>query len=115
MCILIFLCNIRLKYFSLEGELNEIWSQMCTDLHIKYGFFLSNINEIWIFLTDFRKSNQKLNFMEIRSVVAELLQGGQTDGQVDRDNELMVSFLQLCESDWKKKIPFLKVQFSETH
>ena len=40
-------------------------------LHVKYPFFLSDINETWIFLTGFRKNTQISNNMKIHSVGAE--------------------------------------------
>jgi len=55
--------------------------ETCVDLHVKYLVFLSNFNQIWIFLTDFHESvNIKFH---------ENLSGGsrafymRTDGQVD--------------------------------
>ena len=40
---------------SFREELSEMWSKMCTGLHVMYPFFLSDFNGTWIFSVDFRK------------------------------------------------------------
>ena len=50
-----FLYNFRLKHFSFQEEMSKIGSKMHVGLHVKYPSFLSDLNETWIFLTDFRK------------------------------------------------------------
>ena len=42
-----------------------MWSKMYIGLHVKYTLFLSDFNETWIFLLDFRNI---LNFMKILTV-----------------------------------------------
>ena len=54
-------------------------------LHIKYLLILSDINETWIFSTDFSKNPQISNFMNIRPVGAELFHA---DGRTDRHHEV---------------------------
>jgi len=49
-----FLHNFCLKHFSLQEELNEILLKMYIGLHVKYRLLLLDLNEIWIFWTDFR-------------------------------------------------------------
>jgi len=44
-----------LKHFSFYEELSKLWSKMCIGLYVKYPLFMSDINEIWILATDFRK------------------------------------------------------------
>jgi hypothetical protein len=50
-----FLYNFCLKYLSFSEELSEIWSKMYIARHINYPLFLSDFNENWIFVTNFRK------------------------------------------------------------
>ena len=53
---------------------------MCIGTHVKYPLFLSEFNDTWIFLESFSKNAQKVNFMKIRPVVAELFRADrQTD------------------------------------
>jgi len=57
---------------------------MYVSLRVKCPLFLSDINEIWIFSTDFHKNIQILDSVQIRSVGAELFQkDGRTDCQID--------------------------------
>jgi hypothetical protein len=65
---------------------------MYIGLHVKYPLFLSDFNETWILLTDFRKNPQISYFMNIRPVGAELFH---TDGQTD--DEANSRFSQFCE------------------
>jgi hypothetical protein len=51
---------------------------MCKRLQVKYTLFLSDVNETWIFSTDFRKKTQILSFIKIRPVRAM-----RTDGHTD--------------------------------
>ena len=60
---------------------------MYIGLHIKYLLFLSDLNETWIFLTDFKKI-LKYHVMEIHPVGAETFQ---TQGQTDM-TKLIVAF-----------------------
>jgi hypothetical protein len=50
-----FSLQLCLKILSFWAELRQILSLMYTCLHVKFTLFLSDINEIWIFSTDFRK------------------------------------------------------------
>ena len=57
---------------------------MYTSLHVKRPLFLLDINDTWIFLTDFSKNTQISNFMQIRPMGSELFHaeewaGGQTE------------------------------------
>ena len=83
-----FTCNI---YHS-KKELSEIWSKTCISLHVKYPLFLSDINETWIFSTDFRKVLISLH--EIPSVGAELFN---VDGRTDM-TKLLVAFRNLAKA-----------------
>jgi len=59
-------------------------------LHVKCPLLLSDLNETWIFLTDFYKySNAKFN--ENPSSGSRVVQCGQTDGRTDV-TELIVTF-----------------------
>ena len=74
--------------------MGEIWSKMYIGLHVKYCLFLADFNDSWIFFTGFPKSTQIYNFMEIRSVWAELFHAG---GQTDKHEEWNSRFSQFCE------------------
>ena len=67
---------------------------MYTGLHAKYSLFLSDLNESWIFSTDFRKNAQISNFTRIRPVGAELFHA---DRQTDTHDEANNRFSQFCE------------------
>jgi len=55
---------------------------MCLSLHVKYPLFLSDFNETWIFLTDFKKySNSKLQ--ENLSCGSQVFLCGWTDDQAN--------------------------------
>jgi uncharacterized OB-fold protein len=49
------------------------WKQKQVGYNVKCFKFLSNINQIWTFSTDYHKSS-KWNFMKIRPVVAAMAQ-----------------------------------------
>ena len=51
---------------------------MFTGLHVQYRLFLSDFNQTWIFLTDFRKNPQIPNFVKIRPM-GRAVPCGQTD------------------------------------
>jgi hypothetical protein len=53
MCVLIFPSNFVWNIFNCKKK----WAscdQMYVGLHVKYGLFLSDFNETWIFSTNFR-------------------------------------------------------------
>ena len=50
-----FLYNFCLKHLSLWEEQSKIWLKMYIGIHVKYRFFLSEFNETWIYLKDFKK------------------------------------------------------------
>jgi hypothetical protein len=61
-------------------------------------FILSDFNETWIFLSDFRQEIfPKTNFMNIRLVGAEFVSCGQTDRWMDGHHESNSRFPQFCE------------------
>jgi hypothetical protein len=58
---------------------------MCIGFYVKYPLFLSGVNQIWIFSTDFRKTNPKIrNFIKIHLVGSMLYHVEQTDKRTDR-------------------------------
>jgi isoprenylcysteine carboxyl methyltransferase (ICMT) family protein YpbQ len=54
MCVLISPEHSSEKFLILR-RISEIWCNICVGLHIKYTLFLSDLNEAWIFSTDFQK------------------------------------------------------------
>ena len=80
-----FVCTICLKHFSFVEKLNEMWSKMCTGLHVKCPLFLSDFNEtvMKIFWTDFRKILIS-NFIKILPVGAEFF-------HADRRTDIIVN------------------------
>ena len=61
---------------------------MYIGVHVKYPLFLSDIDETWIFSTDFRKNPQISIFMKIRPARAELFHA---DGRTDMA-KLIIAF-----------------------
>ena len=55
-CVFWFSLQILSEIFLIPRKLNEIWSWMYNDLHVKYSLFLAKFNETWIFSTDFQKN-----------------------------------------------------------
>jgi len=63
---------------------------MFIDLHVKYSLFLSDCNKTLNFLDEFSKNTEILIFVKIRPVGAEMsLADGRTDGQKDRQTDIM--------------------------
>jgi hypothetical protein len=54
-CIFEFLYNSSLQHFSFCEELSEILLKMYTGVQVKWPLSFSDLNETWIFSTDFRK------------------------------------------------------------
>jgi hypothetical protein len=69
---------------------------MHIDFDVKYTSFLSDFNDIWIFLTGFQKNFNKSNFMKIHLVGAEPLH---MDGRTDRNDEAKSRFSQFYKTD----------------
>jgi hypothetical protein len=66
-----FLYNFCPKYFQFCQELSEMWSNRYNGLHVKYPLFSSDLQETWIFSTDFRrilKWQMKILFRDIRVI-----------------------------------------------
>ena len=53
MCVLNFSTTFVWKISHSKENFSEMWSKMCIGLHVKYLLFLSDFNEIWIFVTGF--------------------------------------------------------------
>ena len=70
-------------------RIQRMLSLMYGGLYAKFPLFLSDVNESWIFWTDFGT-----NFMKIRPVEAELCHA---DGRTDGRDEPAGCFSQFCE------------------
>ena len=70
--------------------MSGILLKMYIGFHVKYRLFLSDFNEILIFLVRFSKYPNISNFMKIRSVRAELFHA---DGRTERRHEGNSRFL----------------------
>ena len=76
-----------LKYCSFYTELSQIWSRMYSDLYVKYSLFLSDLNETWIFTTDFRKMRKyQISWKSISG--SRAVPCGRTDEQAWRRQSL---------------------------
>ena len=62
--------------------------KMYIGLSVKYPLFLSDFNETWTLLTNFRKNPQISNFKKIRTVGAELFHA---DGRMDRRTDMLLT------------------------
>ena len=71
---------------------------MYVGIHVKCSLYLSDFNEDWIFLTDFRKI--LLHFMKNPSSGNRVVPCEQTDRQTDRHEETKKRFSQFCERAW---------------
>ena len=67
-----FLYNACLKKILILRRLQQDRSKMYIDLQFNYPLFLSDFNQTWIFLEDFRKIFTFQIFLEIRPLGAEL-------------------------------------------
>jgi hypothetical protein len=65
-------------------------------LHVKYTLFLSDFNETWIFLTDFRKILQYKISRNLSSG-SQVIPYGWTAGQTNSHNEANSHFSQFCK------------------
>ena len=68
---------------------------MCIGLYIKYPVFLSDLNETWIFSTDFLRILKISYCTKIRQVGAELFHAHV------RHDEANSHFSQFCDRAWK--------------
>ena len=99
-CVFWFSLPFVLKHFPFEEEINEIWSKMYIDLHVKYPLFLSNFTHAWIFSTDFRrilKCQVSWKFFQWEPSCSM-----RTDRRKDSHDEAHSRFSQFCESVWKE-------------
>jgi len=94
MCALIFLYNFRVKRFSFEEELSEIWSKCILVFVFSARYSCPILKKIDLSRLIFEKfSNIKCT--KIRPVEAELLHGA--GGQKDRGTEANSRFSYFCE------------------
>ena len=95
-----FLYSSWLRELWFWEELSEILSQTYIHLYVKYPLFLSDCNQTWIFLTDFReKKYSNIKFHENLSSGSRLFHAERrTDRQTDRHYEASNHFLQFFES-----------------
>jgi hypothetical protein len=82
-CVLIFSTISVWNIFSFSEEVGKVWSKIYIyiGLLVKYPLFWSYFNEIWIFSTDFRKTDIKFHENPLsgnRGVAC-----GQTDGETE--------------------------------
>jgi hypothetical protein len=84
-----FLYNFCQKHFSFSTDVSDILLKMYIVLHVKYPLVLSDFNETWIFLTDFRKKLK--HQISWKSVQWEPSCSMRTDGRTDM-TKLTVAF-----------------------
>jgi len=90
--------NSHLNHFSFYEEFSEIWSQIYPDLHVKCPLLLSDVNEILLLSTDFRKKHSNIKFHENPSSVRRAVPCGWTGRRTDKHDEGDTRFSQFCES-----------------
>jgi hypothetical protein len=76
---------------------------MFIGLHVTYHLLMSNINEIWIFLTVFfsKKNFQISNLMKIRPMITELIHAdGRMDGRTWRSQQSLFENLRKRLKKW---------------
>jgi hypothetical protein len=105
-CVFWFSLQLLSEKFLILRKLSEIWSKMCSGLHVKYPLFVSDFHDTWICGTVFSKKTQIPNFAKIRPVRAELFHA---DGRTDRHDEANCRFSQFCERSLKHIVRFLRV------
>ena len=88
MCLLIFSTTSVWNVFHSEKK----WARY--DLHVKYPLFLSDINETWTFLIDFRKKTSNNKFHENPSSGSKVVPCGQMGGGTDRHDKANSRFSQ---------------------
>ena len=84
-----FLYTFSPKKFSYQEDFCEILSEMCTDLHVKYQLFLSDIKKFWTFFTGIKSSNIK--FHKNPSSRSRVVPSERADRLIDR-TKLIVAF-----------------------
>jgi len=69
---------------------------MYIGLHVKYGLFLLDFNEAWIFSEEFRRIF-KYQILWKSSSASRVVPCGQTEEQTDTEDEANSRFSQFCE------------------